>query len=113
MHEYPIIKSIIDICEDEAKKHDNVKVQSINIVVGELSGLVPDCLQVYFDMLSAESAISGATLKIEKKSCIVHCKDCGFTGERESPRLACPICNSENITLSGGKDYYIKSMEVE
>lgn len=51
MHELSITQSMLDIVLDQAKTADAKKVTKINLVIGELSGVVSDCVQFYFDFL--------------------------------------------------------------
>ena len=113
MHEYPITQSIVRITEEELEKSKAKKVLEIKIVVGELSGLVPDCIQSYFDILSKGTKVEGAILKIDKRKVNIKCKDCGFESPMDLSRSNCSSCGSLNLKLIGGKEYYIESMEVE
>lgn len=66
MHELPITQSIINISCEEAVKHNVKKVRKIKIKVGELTGLVPQSIQYYFDIISKGTIIEGAVLDVEK-----------------------------------------------
>jgi len=113
MHEYPITLSIVRITEEELEKSKAKKVLEIKLVVGELTGLVPECIQSYFDIISKGTTVEGAILKIEKKSVNIKCNDCGFESLMKLSKNNCLSCGSSNLKLSGGKEYYIESMEVE
>jgi hydrogenase nickel incorporation protein HypA/HybF len=113
MHELSITQNIVDICSDEAEKHNVKKVTEIRIKIGELSGMVPECIQTYFDIVSAGSRVEGAKLKIEKIPIKVLCKVCGFEGTIYSMSKSCSVCGSEDIKITGGNEFYIDSLEVE
>lgn len=113
MHEYPITLSIVKIAEEELEKSKAKKVLEIRLVVGELTGLVPECIQSYFDIISKETKVFGAKLKIEKRPVNIKCNDCGFESLMDLSRNNCTSCGSSNLKLIGGREYYIESMEVE
>jgi len=113
MHEYAITESIVRITEEELLKSKAKKVLEIKLVVGELTGLVPECIQSYFDIISKGTTVYGAILKIEKKSVNVKCNDCGFESPMDLSKDNCSSCGSSNLKLIGGREYYIESMEVE
>lgn len=113
MHELSITQSIVNICSEEAEKHNVRKVTEIRIKIGELCGLVPECIQTYFDLVSSGTKVEGARLMIEKIPMKVICNDCGFQ-EIMSPRFErCSSCGSENFKIINGKEFYIDSLEVE
>ena len=44
MHELSVTKGLLKICLDEGEKHKINKVLKMNIKVGELTDLIPDCI---------------------------------------------------------------------
>lgn len=65
MHELSITQSIVNIAAETAAKHQVKRVNEIRIRIGEYSGIVPQCVQQYFDILSKGTAAEGAVLKME------------------------------------------------
>jgi hydrogenase nickel incorporation protein HypA/HybF len=45
MHEYSIVQSWLDQCEDNAKVNDTIKVTKVVVGIGVMSGVEPDLLQ--------------------------------------------------------------------
>lgn len=114
MHELPVTESIVRIAVEEAEKHNVKKINEIRIKVGELSGLVPECIQHYFDIVSEGTKVHGAKLVIFKIPITMKCLDCGFDGETKSfQENKCPVCGSSSMKMSGGNEFYIDSMEVD
>ena len=62
MHELGITENIMDIALDKAKEAQASKISRINLVVGELSGFVSDCIEFYFEFLSKDTIAQGAKL---------------------------------------------------
>ena len=74
MHEYSITESILSLALEKAKEADAVRITQINLVIGELSGVVAECVQFYFDHISKNTTADGASpgsglMKRTRKSC--------------------------------------------
>lgn len=113
LHELTIIDNIIRICVDEAKKHKVSKILEIKIKIGELSGMVPEYIQYYFDIISKGTAAEKALLKIEKIPIEIKCNDCDMNSEVSLDNLICLYCRSANVQIIKGNGFIIESMEVE
>lgn len=113
MHELSITEHILDHCIREAKKQNASKIRVIRLCIGRLNGLVPDCIQIYLDMLSEGTIAEGARIEAEFPPVKVRCRDCGHGGEITPHHLACPHCGSLRLQILSGKEFYIKSMEVD
>lgn len=114
MHELPVTESIVRIAVEEAERHKAKKINEIRIKVGELSGLVPECIQYYFDIISSGTITEGAQLKIYKIPITMKCSSCGFVGEtKDFTDNKCPGCMSTQMKMVGGNEFYIDSLEVE
>ncbi len=62
MHELTITQSMFDLVLEQAKKAEAKKVGKINLVIGEMTGVVGDCVQFYFDFISKGTLAEGAAL---------------------------------------------------
>lgn len=114
MHELPITESIVRIAVEEAEKHNIKKINEIRLKIGELTGLVPECIQQYFDFASKGTVAEGAQIIIAKIPITMKCTACGYIGETNNfTNNKCPICNSIDMKLASGNEFYIDSMEVE
>lgn len=113
MHEFGITESIVSITLDKAKEARANRIIEINLVVGELSGFVPDCIQFYFDFLSKDSIAEGATLHFELAPAQLCCRNCSTIFPPQDTLWSCPKCQSQSVEIAGGRELYIKSIEVE
>jgi len=113
MHELPVTKSILNITVEEAEKHKAKKVKDIKIKIGELTGLVPVSIQYYFDIISKGTIAEGANVIIDKIPIKVLCKNCGHNYDASTKDFKCMKCESENIKITGGNEFYIDSIEIE
>ena len=115
MHEYPLTKQIIQIAEEHAKEQKAKRVTQINLVVGEYSGIVADCVQLYFDLIAEGTLCEGAELQIEKVTPLLKCTKCGHRFERKPFSFQCTAegCDGEGEPTEVGREFYVKSIEVE
>ena len=113
MHELGITENIINITVAKAGEAQANKVVRINLVVGELSGFVPDCIQFYFDTLSKDTIAQGAILHFESVPTQLRCRDCATTFPPQDALWVCPKCKGQSVDISQGRELYIESMEVE
>lgn len=113
MHELSITQSIMDIVLDQAKAAEAIKVTKINLVIGEMSGVVSDCVQFYFDFLKKGNAAEEATLDFKVVPVELRCRDCQALFQPNDSRWVCPNCNSTKLEVVKGQESYVESIEVE
>ncbi|MBP7962849.1 MAG: hydrogenase maturation nickel metallochaperone HypA [Caldilineaceae bacterium] len=114
MHELAITQSIIDLAIEAAKREDARAINQIDLVIGDLSSIVDDSVQFYFDILSKETLAAGATLHFRREPAIAHCLDCGAQTPVKPPVAAfCPECDSQRIQIRGGKDFRMESIDID
>ena len=113
MHELAITQGILDIAVKEATSLGKKSVTRITIKNGVFSGMVPECIQEYYDILSEGTIAEHARLVFEKIPGIIHCEVCGTDSELDRFRLRCPKCGENRVSLVSGRVLYVDSMEVE
>ena len=113
MHELTITQNILDLALDEAKAVQANRIVKISLVIGELSGVVGDCVEFYFDFLRKGSVAADAVLEFTMVLAQLKCRDCQTEFNPEGYLWICPNCRSTNIDLVAGRDCYVESIEVE
>jgi hydrogenase nickel incorporation protein HypA/HybF len=115
MHEYSIVQSLLDIIEENAKKHGGKKVSKVVVKIGVLSGVEPHLLQVAFDTFKANTICKDAVFEMAIQPIVVECKDCFKKSEFEKNRLffECEYCKSVNLEILDGEDMVLLSLEME
>ena len=113
MHELSITEHLLKDCIREAQAQNASKIRVIRLCIGALRGIVPDCIQIYLDMLAEGTIAEGARIESETLPVKVRCMDCGKEGEISPHHLECPHCKSLRLTLLSGKEFYIKSLEID
>jgi len=113
MHELAITESILRIALEAAKENQAKKVLEIRIRIGAYSGVVPQYIQEYFNIVSQGSIAEKARLSIETIPARVECAACGEITEVQRFRIKCGACGSTDVELLSGREYYVDSLEVE
>ena len=102
MHEYSIVQSLIDSCEEHVKANCATKVTKVVVKIGVLSGVEPHLLEEAFNMFKEESICEGAefVMNIQKT-------------ELEKNEFVCPKCSSYEIKVLDGEDMFLMQLELE
>jgi hydrogenase nickel insertion protein HypA len=64
MHEMSLCESILQICEDEARRQGFKRVTRVRLEIGRLSGAEPEAMRFSFDAVTRGSLAEGAVLEI-------------------------------------------------
>ena len=113
MHELSITQSMLDLVLEQAEKAEAKNVGKINLVIGEMTGVVDRAVQFYFDFLSRGTAAEGASLVFKVIPTMAKCRNCHGKFELGEFDWTCPHCQSNNIEIIGGKELFVESIEVE
>jgi len=113
MHELAVTESILDIVCRHAERAHAERILSINLVIGELSSIVDDSVQFYFDYLSQDTVASGADLVFERLVTTLRCGACGYQWQPSSADWTCPGCGAAKAQVVAGREFYVDSIEVE
>ena len=113
MHEASITESMLSLALEKAGEAQAKKIVRINLVVGELSGVVGDCVQFYFDHISKNTIAEGAALSFETKPTQIRCRKCQHVFTPENHEWACPKCHETSVEIISGRECYMESIEVE
>jgi hydrogenase nickel incorporation protein HypA/HybF len=113
MHELGVTESILNIALAKAEEAQASKILKISIVIGELSGFVPDCIDFYFSSLSKDTIAMEAKLDFDIIRSQFRCRDCSTISSPEGMLWICPSCQSQSMEVIGGQEFYIKDLEVE
>ena len=113
MHELAITQSMFDLALEQAEKAGARKVGTINLVIGEMTGVVGECVQFYFDFLSRGTIAEGAALAFKMVPTKARCRDCDRSFELKEFDWACPHCQGKSLEIIAGQELFLESIEVE
>ena len=109
MHELALTCAIVEMAEEAAAGR---RVARVTLVIGKLSGAMPEAIRFCFDEVARGTLLDGAALAIVEPEGRARCEGCG--GEFSTPDLwtACR-CGSFALTRLQGEELTIESIELE
>jgi hydrogenase nickel incorporation protein HypA/HybF len=114
MHEASVAMSVIEIAERHCRDAGYSKVSSIDLRIGKGSGVLPDALEMAFDIVKLETMAAEAVLNIEAIPLGGKCRACGETFTTDDQFiLACPSCQATDLCLEQGREMDIIEIEVD
>ena len=113
MHELSVTQSLLEL----ALKHANVaganKIIGLNITIGDMTSIIDDSVQFYWDIISADTIAEGAKLKFTRIPTVLRCNSCDNEYTPDPGELACTNCSSFNVEVVSGKEFFLDSIDVE
>ena len=114
MHELPVTQGILDVALKAAQDNHAQRISAVHLVIGELSSIVDDSVQFYFDLLSRDTIAAGATLHVRRIAATASCSDCGHGFAVHAPLTpVCPQCGGTQLRVSGGREFYVESIDID
>ena len=122
MHEASIAQSIIRTVLQEASKQDAVRVESVDIDIGEWTFLSTEQLKFWVKTGLQKTTAEHAVLRFKKIAAQIQCRQCGhrtrvassqsLADHRFLPLLSCPSCSSADVDIVKGKELTIRRISI-
>jgi len=113
MHELAVTESLLNTALEYAEKNEAQKVTCLNLTVGSLSGIIDESVQFYWDMISEGTICQSAKLSFEKIPARMRCLACNHEYALEQELIPCPACQSMDIKVISGSEFFLDSIEIE
>ncbi len=113
MHELSIVEQMVSMVLEQANAVKAKKVQRVYLVIGELSGVLNDAVELYFAILTKDTIAAGAELFFTRPPTLVRCRACGTEYSPENMKIVCPNCKEQKIEIISGRELYIDSLDTE
>jgi len=110
MHELPVTQSILDIALRHA---EGKRITDIHIVMGELSTLIDDSIQFYWDMIAKNTVAEGAKLHFRRVPAEFQCMVCFEKYHPTGEEFSCPYCGSVGAKIIAGEEFFMEAIDVE
>lgn len=110
MHELSLAASIAEIAHRHARGR---KVTRVHVAVGHLRQAVPSALAFGFELVTMGTVLEGAALQVRGVPLGGRCRLCSQEVEPETWPLACPVCSSFELAITGGEELYVEALEIE
>ena len=111
MHELSVTENPLQVVIKHAG--EGVRVLRIHLVMGELSSIVDDSVQFYFDFLARNTVAEGAELVFRRVPVTLDCAACDHQWQPTTADWTCPACGAARATVISGREFYVDSIEVE
>ena len=113
MHELAITERIMQIALNHLPVDEDVRVSDVYLVIGELSSIVADSVQFYWEIIARDTAVSTATLHFRRIPTQLSCQTCQHSYQPLPEDWACPTCGSLRVRVTAGEEFYVEAIEVE
>jgi hydrogenase nickel incorporation protein HypA/HybF len=114
MHELSIVEALVEQVGTELERAGQAgRVARIDLSIGRLSGVHCDSIRFAFGLLAPGTVMESADLVIDEPKAVCNCRTCGTKIEIDDLVVQCPRCNGDDITIEGGRDLVLHSIEVE
>lgn len=112
MHELSITENILEIVLKHAKDSEAKEVKTIHLVIGQLSSVVDDCVQFYWDIISKDTIAEHATLNFKRVEARLECQECHHHYDLGKELQPCPNCGSCHVNFIAGTEFYLESIDI-
>jgi hydrogenase nickel incorporation protein HypA/HybF len=114
MHELSIVDALIEQVGRELHRAGaGGRVIGIMLGIGRLSGVNSDSLRFAFELLAPGTLVEGAKIAIHELKAASRCQTCRALVEIDNLVVKCPKCGSADITIEGGRELLLESIDVE
>jgi hydrogenase nickel incorporation protein HypA/HybF len=113
MHELAITEQLADIAIKHGEKNGAEMITDLYLVIGELSSVIDDSVQFYWDMITEDTICEGAKLHFRRIPAVFHCLECGQDYHMEEGELRpCPNCRSIKMEIKQGREFHLDSINI-
>ncbi len=113
MHELSITQRILEITLKHAEDAGAARVTDLYLVIGQLSSVVDDSVQFYWDIVSQDTIAEGARLHFRRIPTEFTCLDCSQRYNPDTGDFSCPACRSQQVKVTAGEEFYLDSIEID
>jgi hydrogenase nickel incorporation protein HypA/HybF len=113
MHELSVTEEVLRIASEHAQEARATRITAIHLVVGDLSSIVDDSVQFYFDFLSRGTIAEGARLQFTRVPPRLRCRQCAGEFAMGPMDWTCPHCGALGGDVVAGREFYLDAIEVE
>lgn len=112
MHELSILENIVDIAAFELKRSGGLRIETIELEIGTLSGVEPDALEFAWPEATQHTVLEKTRKIIRYIPGQARCQSCGEIFDLPYIYQVCPKCGSYYKDIILGKELTVKSMEI-
>lgn len=106
-------RSIVDIAVAAATKANAARIVRVNVLAGQLRGIIPAQLIFCFGLMAEDTIASGAHLNLEIMPLIGRCRQCEEDFPVSDYSYVCPRCQGQDIDIVSGTELRVRDIEAE
>ncbi|MGW4854564.1 hydrogenase maturation nickel metallochaperone HypA/HybF [Streptomyces sp. NPDC004288] len=111
MHEMSLAVAVVDQVETAGRARGHTGVETVELDVGELAGVVADALAFCFELACAGTLVEGAELVTRTVPGTARCAPCAEVwAVGMPPNLLCPGCGAAAGELVSGRELQIRQV---
>ncbi|ROR32530.1 hydrogenase maturation nickel metallochaperone HypA [Inmirania thermothiophila] len=113
MHEMALCESLLQLIEEQQRRHGFRRVRRVRLEVGRLAGVEVEALRFGFDVVTRGSVAEGAALEILEPPGRAWCMACEAEVEIAHRYDPCPRCGGYGLGVRGGDAMRVLDLEVD
>jgi len=113
MHELSVTQSMLEIALRHAQSAGARRVTDLHLVIGDLSSIVDESVQLYWDIVSQGTPAEGAKLHFQRVPLELICLDCEHRYRPKGQDLACPACGGAQVKVVAGEEFHLEAIDIE
>lgn len=111
MHEYSLVRALLDRVDLSVREHGATAVALLRVQIGEVAGVEMELFGSAFELAKVGTRCAGAELELVRVAARWECGSCRV----EAPRggvLKCPTCAGP-VRLAAGDEIVLERIEME
>ena len=110
MHELAVTTSILALALQHAKA---APITDVYLVIGQLSSVIDDSVQFYWDIISQNTNAEGSRLHFRRIPAEFECQNCHLRYPIRGDDFTCPECDSAEVKIAAGEEFYLEAIDVD
>lgn len=113
MHELGVVLEVVKTVEQFVEENTVTgKLEKLVLQIGELSSIIPKYVEAVYPAAVDKTILENTTLEIEVMPANARCKKCTKVFNAVEHRAICPKCESKEVELLSGREFFIKEISV-
>ncbi len=109
MHEMALAEGVLAVVLDVA---DGEPVRRVRLSVGVLQAVVPDSMQLCFQMAAQDTNAAHAVIELTDVPARLVCHGCGAESEFRAPPFNCRQCGAGDVAVEAGDELLVDAVEL-
>ncbi len=118
MHELAITASVLNLALQYAgnaqpETAHTPHITDLHLVIGQLSSVIDDSVQFYWDIISQNTPAEGSRLHFRRIPAEFECEICYAHYPMHGDDFTCPECGSAEVRIAAGEEFYLEAIDVD